>query len=160
MVAMTNRSRLPRSRPALLLLAGLALFLLAGCSSPLTGQPAAQGQASPAGASVQDQPAQAARATRTPSDGLPTIALAKLPPEARTTVQLIEQGGPFPYRQDGATFQNREGHLPKRPAGYYKEYTVITPGSPDRGARRIIAGQGGELYYTDDHYDTFKRVIP
>jgi ribonuclease T1 len=71
---------------------------------------------------------------------------------------LIEAGGPFPYRQDGATFQNREGLLPSEPAGYYREYTVETPGSEDRGARRIIAGKGGELYWTDDHYASFTRI--
>jgi ribonuclease T1 len=101
-----------------------------------------------------------ARATRTPSDGLRTIREAQLPPEARRTIALIRSGGPFPYDKDGATFGNREGLLPKRPSGYYREYTVITPGSSDRGARRIIGGDGGELYYTDDHYDTFRRVIP
>jgi ribonuclease T1 len=73
---------------------------------------------------------------------------------------LIAAGGPFPYRQDGIVFQNREGLLPRRPAGYYHEYTVDTPGSPDRGPRRIIAGSQGERYYTDDHYASFKRVIP
>jgi len=99
------------------------------------------------------------RPTRTPSDGLPTVALAKLPPEARETIRLIQQGGPFPYKRDGVTFENREGRLPKHRSGYYKEYTVVTPGSADRGARRVIAGEGGELYYTGDHYDTFKRVL-
>ncbi len=102
----------------------------------------------------------ARRATSSPDDGLPTVAQARLPREARETIRLIERGGPFPYDRDGATFQNREGLLPKQPSGYYREYTVITPGSSDRGARRIIAGKGGELYYTDDHYDSFKRVIP
>ncbi len=92
-------------------------------------------------------------------DGLPTIAAAQLPPEARETIRLIERGGPFPFDKDGATFGNRERHLPARPSGYYREYTVITPGSPDRGARRIVAGESGELYYTDDHYESFKRVI-
>ena len=99
------------------------------------------------------------RATRTPDDELPAIAAAKLPKEARETIRLIRKGGPFPYDKDGATFGNREGLLPQRPNGYYKEYTVITPGSRDRGARRIIGGREGELYYTDDHYDSFKRVI-
>lgn len=106
------------------------------------------------------QPATPVRATRTPDDGLPTIARSQLPREAQRTITLIQQGGPFPYDKDGATFGNREGLLPKRPSGYYKEYTVVTPGSRDRGARRIVGGAGGELYYTDDHYDSFKRVIP
>ncbi len=102
----------------------------------------------------------APRATATPDDGLRTIALADLPRQARDTVRLIRAGGPFPFERDGVTFQNREQLLPRRPRGYYREYTVITPGSGDRGARRIVAGEGGELYYTDDHYDSFRRVIP
>ena len=91
--------------------------------------------------------------------GLPTIQYDKLPVQARDTIGLIQRGGPFPYRQDGAVFQNRERLLPVRPNGYYHEYTVKTPGSPDRGARRIIAGDKGELYYTDDHYDSFRQVV-
>ena len=92
-------------------------------------------------------------------DGLPVIYVDQLPREARTTLRLIEQGGPFPYAKDGVVFQNREGILPNRPRGYYHEYTVITPGENDRGARRIVTGEGGELYYTDDHYDSFKRIM-
>jgi ribonuclease T1 len=102
------------------------------------------------------------RATMTSTvalSGLPTIAYDRLPAQARETIGLIQRGGPFPYRQDGAVFQNRERLLPGKPGGYYHEYTVVTPGSPDRGARRIIAGEKGELYYTDDHYDSFKQVI-
>jgi ribonuclease T1 len=83
----------------------------------------------------------------------------QLPAEARTTLRLIAGGGPFPYEQDGAVFQNRERRLPARSSGYYHEYTVVTPGSDDRGARRIIAGAGGERYYTDDHYESFVRVV-
>ena len=60
--------------------------------------------------------------------------------------------------QDGIEFQNREGILPDMPAGYYHEYTVVTPGSPDRGARRIVTGPAGEMYYTGDHYDSFQRI--
>jgi ribonuclease T1 len=94
------------------------------------------------------------------------VALAELPPEARETLALITRGGPFPYRKDGTTFGNREGYLPRRPRGYYTEYTVRTPWERDRGARRIIAGRGstgrpasrGEYYYTDDHYNTFRRI--
>lgn len=84
---------------------------------------------------------------------------AFLPAEARDTLALIESGGPFPHRQDGATFQNREQRLPRREPGYYREYTVETPGSPDRGARRIIAGGDppDEFFYTDDHYGSFRR---
>lgn len=84
---------------------------------------------------------------------------AFLPPEARDTLALIEAGGPFPHRQDGSTFQNREHRLPEHPRGYYREYTVETPGSGDRGARRIIAGGDppSEFFYTDDHYDSFRR---
>ena len=87
------------------------------------------------------------------------IAANSLPPEARQTIALIRSGGPFPYSRDGVVFNNREGQLPKKARGYYHEYTVKTPGARDRGARRIIAGRDGELYYTDDHYRTFKRVI-
>ena len=80
-------------------------------------------------------------------------------PEARQTVALIKAGGPFPYQRDGSVFDNREGLLPKRSRGYYREYTVKTPGAKDRGARRIVAGQRGEFYYTDDHYRSFRRII-
>jgi ribonuclease T1 len=72
----------------------------------------------------------------------------------------IEAGEPLPYSEDGQTFQNREGLLPDQPLGYYREYTVATPGSPDRGARRLVIGEGGETYYTDDHYASFTRIDP
>ena len=111
---------------------------------------------------VTPTPTKTRRAPATPTvalSGLPTIQYDKLPVQARDTIELIQRGGPFPYRQDGAVFQNRERLLPARPNGYYHEYTVKTPGSPDRGARRIIAGDKGELYYTDDHYDSFRQVV-
>lgn len=92
-------------------------------------------------------------------NGVPTIRYDALPREAKTTIGLIDQGGPFPYSRDGVIFQNREGLLPRKARGYYHEYTVITPGESDRGARRIITGEQDELYYTDDHYDSFKRVV-
>lgn len=88
------------------------------------------------------------------------VSLQNLPEEAKQTVALIKSNGPFPYQRDGATFGNREGLLPKRGRGYYREYTVRTPGGKDRGARRIVAGRAGELYYTDDHYRTFRKVVP
>ena len=84
----------------------------------------------------------------------------ELPTEAADTVALIEAGGPFPYDRDGIVFENREGLLPRGASGYYHEYTVPTPGASDRGARRIIEGSGGELYWTDDHYRTFERISP
>ena len=81
-----------------------------------------------------------------------------LPLEAQNMLQRIKIGGPFPYAKDGAAFGNREEMLPKKPRGYYREYTVKTPGIRDRGARRIISGKTGEYYYTDDHYSSFKRI--
>ena len=88
----------------------------------------------------------------------PDVDARTLPDEARETLALIRTGGPFPYGKDGSIFGNRESMLPKRERGYYREYTVRTPGARDRGARRIIAGRGGEYYYTDDHYRTFRRI--
>lgn len=98
-----------------------------------------------------------------PADEAPpatTPALpAFLPEEAHRTIALIQRGGPFPHRQDGGVFGNREGHLPRQPRGWYREYTVDTPGLSHRGARRIITGgqPPREWYYTDDHYDSFRR---
>lgn len=96
------------------------------------------------------------------------VPIEALPPEARQTLQLIQRGGPFPYRKDGTVFFNRERLLPPQPRGYYTEYTVPTAGNRDRGARRIVAGRGstgdpatsGEYYYTDDHYRSFSRIRP
>ena len=87
------------------------------------------------------------------------IDAKQLPAEARRTLALIKADGPFPYSQDGRTFQNRERRLPRQERGYYREYTVKTPGAKDRGARRIVAGRAGEYYYTDDHYRSFRRII-
>lgn len=83
-----------------------------------------------------------------------------LPPEAVATLEAIRRGGPFPYARDGVVFQNRERLLPAKPAGYYREYTVPTPGSADRGARRLVTGGDPPeaYYYTDDHYRSFQRV--
>ncbi len=92
------------------------------------------------------------------ADGLATVRSADLPPQARQVLGLIEAGGPFPYRQDGTVFGNVERLLPVHPRGWYREYTVPTPGSGDRGARRIIAGRDGARYYTADHYESFARI--
>lgn len=88
-----------------------------------------------------------------------SICYSDLPSQAYTTLNLIAQGGPYPYSQDGSVFQNRERILPSRSTGYYHEYTVKTPGSSTRGARRIVTGQANEEdYYTADHYASFDLV--
>ena len=86
------------------------------------------------------------------------IDVRELPPEAREVLAMIKQGGPYTYRKDGTVFGNRERQLPGQRHGYYREFTVKTPGSRDRGARRIIAGGVAEYYYTMDHYRTFRRI--
>jgi ribonuclease T1 len=91
---------------------------------------------------------------------LAPIAVKDLPPEAREALRLIEKGGPYPFDRDGIVFGNFEKRLPIKERGYYREFTVVTPGIRHRGARRIITGQAGEKYYSDDHYKTFKRVVP
>jgi ribonuclease T1 len=119
---------------------------------------------------VKAQATQTPRATKQPTptanappvaraSDLPTVAFADLPAEAQETITLIDQGGPFPYSRDGIVFQNREKLLPNHPQGYYHEYTVVTPGSDDRGARRLVTGEGGELYYSDDHYSSFREIV-
>lgn len=132
------------------------VVLLTGCSpqagTPDTGAttrpPTSSGAASGPSATV---PRWAA--------GRATVGAGRLPVEARNTLALVDRGGPYPYAKDGAVFGNHERELPREKSGYYHEYTVTTPGSRDRGARRIITGRGGEFYYTDDHYETFKAVL-
>ncbi|HEV7820598.1 MAG TPA: ribonuclease domain-containing protein [Burkholderiales bacterium] len=96
-----------------------------------------------------------------PSSG--SIAAAKLPREAQATLHRVEMGGPFTYRKDGSLFRNFERQLPPRPRAYYREYTVETPRSLDRGARRIVCGgpprQIDDCYYTNDHYASFQRIV-
>ncbi len=104
-------------------------------------------------------PGAAASTTARPG-GLPSVPASALPPEGRRTLALIETGGPFPYERDGAVFGNVERLLPAHPRGWYREYTVPTPGQPDRGARRIVAGRDGSRYYTGDHYGSFVLVDP
>jgi len=89
---------------------------------------------------------------------LDVVAVAELPREARQTLALIKEGGPFPYERDGIVFGNFEKHLPLQARGYYREYTVKSPWRRDRGPRRIVSGERGEYFYTDDHYRTFRRI--
>lgn len=148
----------------------LAAFWAGGLRSPGQdpGGATTSGEfAGPSGARAGDEAAQAEGTDAVPGDAprrragpTPTRADAWLPPEAVATLELIEAGGPFPYRRDGVTFENRERRLPAEPRGYYREYTVPTPGSRDRGARRIVAGGDPPevFYYTADHYRSFRRV--
>ncbi|MFJ4871831.1 ribonuclease domain-containing protein [Streptomyces sp. NPDC088757] len=136
--------------PRVLLALVLAVLLggfLAGCS-PSGG---ATGTAAPTRTT--------ATAAPTGASGLPAVRAADLPPEARRTLDLVARGGPYPYAKDGTVFSNFEKVLPGRERGYYHEYTVKTPGERDRGARRLVTGRGGETYYTDDHYETFREVV-
>lgn len=126
-------------------------------AEPVVGEEQSVDSAAAASDAARDE-AIAASAERAPR-GMPLIMLDELPPEAIETLVLIANDGPFPYDKDGSTFQNREGILPSKPNGYYAEYTVETPGSPDRGARRIVAGENAEYYYTDDHYSSFSWIV-
>ncbi|MGW8555527.1 ribonuclease domain-containing protein [Streptomyces tubercidicus] len=148
----------PRRAAALVgaLLAGL-LLVLTGCATG--GGANGSSQAAPrAGATaVGGTP----RASGVPdrAQGMPVVPVGELPSQARDTLRLIDAGGPFPYAQDGTVFGNRERLLPRQSRGYYHEYTVPTPGAPDRGARRLVTGEGHETYYTSDHYRSFKAVL-
>jgi ribonuclease T1 len=115
--------------PALLVLAALAVFTALGSTA----------------VQARDEPS--------------AIRVSQLPPEARATLALIRKRGPYPYERDGVVFGNFERRLPIRERGYYQEYTVPTPGVSHRGARRIVVGRQGELYYTADHYRSFRRIV-
>ncbi len=118
----------------------------------LVGGPAAFAQA------TAPAPVITAPAATAPAD-VGDICESKLPAEANDTLELIEKGGPYPYPQDGTVFDNREGILPDQDSGYYHEYTVETPGSDDRGAKRIVTGdKEQEDYFTEDHYESFDLV--
>lgn len=97
------------------------------------------------------------------TEAMATIGVAELPRQGQETYRLIREGGPFPYDKDGSVFGNRERLLPAEKRGYYREYTVKTPGSRDRGARRLVCGgkprAPDACYYTSDHYASFKRVV-
>ena len=126
-------------------LAVVCVALLVGCGGVLPDfEPAGAGSAAE---------------TEALAAGMDTVGRGELPPEAMETIEFVESGGPFPYAKDGTVFHNYEGLLPQKSDGYYREYTVVTPGSSDRGARRIVAGADGEYYYTDDHYASFRLVV-
>ena len=158
---------------ALLVALAVLAFVLAGGPTTGTGTSGAGAGDGPASASSPPGPAGTGTpgpVTPWPGDpaapggvantsGLPEVKASELPAEARQTLALIAQGGPYPYSRDDASFGNFERILPRKSSGYYKEYTVRTPGEADRGARRIVAGQAGEKYYTPDHYNSFKFIM-
>ena len=166
MTGMVDVAALVRRMLAVLLAVALGALLTAcGDSTPrgsvTYGPGASEVAQQPTGAAspyVTPTPL-AALAPSAPVSSLPTVLVAALPPEAVDTLRLVAQDGPFPYAKDGATFANREGLLPPHAVGWYHEYTVVTPGSPDRGARRIVAGSDGSRFYTDDHYASFREVL-
>lgn len=157
---MFNRRRITAA------LIGLLVLVLGGwlVKDGLSGDSTSSAPA-PAGSSATAKPTDEAGASRVKGkvageeSGLPVKPLSGLPPQAAETWQLIKAGGPYPYpRNDDVPFQNREKILPAKDSGYYREYTVKTPGSPDRGAKRLVTGSGKELYYTEDHYASFVVV--
>ena len=108
--------------------------------------------------------ASGATGAKDPGAASATVSISQLPPEAQQTERSVHSGGPFPYSKDGAAFGNRERVLPAKPRGYYREYTVKTPGSRDRGARRIVCGghqpaNPEACFYSDDHYTSFRRIV-
>ncbi|MBB0245903.1 ribonuclease N [Streptomyces alkaliphilus] len=136
----------------MLALVPMLLALLTGCG-PETTSPGADGTGRDTVERTTGAP------DRAPS-GMDTVKVTDLPPEAHRTIELIDAGGPFPYDKDGSRFGNHEKRLPiHSDRAHYREYTVDTPGLNHRGARRIVTGASGEMYYTDDHYETFRAVI-
>ncbi|QIM22718.1 ribonuclease [Phycicoccus sp. HDW14] len=140
----------------------LAAVWWLGRGSSEAGDPSAARPGTTASSSSAPSASSASRSgsgsTTDPASGLPTVARADLPREARRTLDLIAAGGPFPYERDGVVFQNRERILPPQARGWYHEYTVPTPGEGDRGARRIVTGRDGVAYWSPDHYATFSVV--
>ncbi|MCK7625978.1 guanine-specific ribonuclease N1 and T1 [Streptomyces sp. RS10V-4] len=146
----------PRRAAAVLgaLLAAL-LLVLTGCSNGGAGKGSSSGAQRPSASATAD-----GRGAAPPwAKGYQTVPASRLPAEARHTLKLIDAGGPFPYPKDGTVFGNYEKRLPKEPRGYYREYTVDTPGARNRGARRLISGKHHELFYTGDHYASFQAVL-
>ncbi|MEC5180785.1 ribonuclease domain-containing protein [Arthrobacter sp. CG_A4] len=155
----------------LALLAALVVLAVWTGGGPQTGTARPNVTASDGGAAAAPGPPGPA-ASRSPAPGpapgpagaanpsrLTEVKASELPAEARETLALIATGGPYPYSRDDVSFGNFEGILPRKSPGYYKKYTVRTPGESDRGARRIVAGKTGEKYYTADHYNSFIFII-
>ncbi|WP_043717915.1 ribonuclease domain-containing protein [Kutzneria sp. 744] len=150
---MTSRRRITIALVGLIVLV-LAGWLIRDVTTGSTGAPSTT-------SSSVSKPSGSSGAVPGSSSGLPVKALSSLPKEAGDTWKLIQKGGPFPYpRNDGVVFHNNGNVLPRNKDGYYHEYTVDTPGAKNRATRRLITGSQRELYYTDDHYDSFVVVDP
>ncbi|MFG3228573.1 ribonuclease [Kitasatospora sp. NPDC048194] len=164
-----------RSKSPLVVVAVLILAVLAGAGYLLadrggSGHPKspASAAASATGATKSSAPKPSppsggatAAGTWVPADpALADVCRSKLPSQAQDTLALIAKGGPYPYNRDGIVFENRESRLPRKSGGYYHEFTVVTPGSNDRGTRRVVTGTGGEQYWSPDHYATFQEIDP
>lgn len=135
----------------------IGLAAVSGCAGTATDAGSGAAGGGQQAAAVTSQYSDLAPAE--PTTDLPTTTVEQLPPEGIDTLELIASDGPFPYDKDGSTFSNREGILPQQPKGFYAEFTVITPGENDRGARRIVAGDDGARFYTSDHYSSFREVV-
>jgi ribonuclease T1 len=145
--------------PVIGVLAALVVIFLVACSGGVGDSAGAPSPTQEVAASATTAASDFAQEPPSDWNG-GVIKIEALPPEARQTLALISTDGPYPYRQDGSTFQNREGLLPDREAGFYREFTVETPGSRDRGARRLVVGADLAAYYTADHYELFLFVAP
>ncbi|CAN7216858.1 ribonuclease [Arthrobacter sp. LjRoot78] len=160
---MRGMGRLLTLAAVLVLVVGLGMMLSSTQESPVSpGAPTGSTAApAPTGSTAAPAPtgSTAASAPAVDGSGLEAVAASSLPREARETLDLIARGGPYPYSRDGAVFSNFERLLPRKPSGYYKEFTVRTPGESDRGARRIVVGETGEKYYTPDHYESFLQIL-
>ena len=164
---MRGIARLLTLAAVLILVVGLGMVLSNAQENPagpaVSASPTAGGTSAVESGSASPGSAKPAPVPAVPevenTSGLEAVAASSLPPEARETLALIARGGPYPYSRDGAVFSNFERLLPRKPGGYYKEFTVRTPGESDRGARRIVAGETGEKYYTPDHYESFLFIV-
>lgn len=169
MTSMTSRIRLIVVVALILCaIAAAAAYALVGGGKPsaTAGKPVAGASAksSPAGPAKPGPTAKPSAPTRPSASWVPgnpaiaDVCRSKLPSQARDTLALIDRGGPYPYRSDGIVFENRESRLPRQAGGYYHEFTVVTPGSDDRGTRRVVTGTAGEEYWTGDHYGSFQEI--
>ncbi|MFF2143771.1 ribonuclease [Kitasatospora sp. NPDC058190] len=162
-----------RSKSPLVVVAVLILAVLAGAGYLLAGKGGSSHPKAAASATTAAKPSApkptppsgggtpATAGSWVPADpALADVCRTKLPSQAQDTLTLIARNGPYPYNRDGIVFENRESRLPKKADGYYHEFTVVTPGSNDRGTRRVVTGGSGEQYWSPDHYVTFQEIDP